>query len=100
MRTIEKGRAPFTALGVEGDTYFFRRYGERDVFKIRHFRRVEMERLAPLSYWQETYHRDSGCGIDWVRAKWDVMAQCQARGDRLVRRLTRVDVSSEQTMTH
>ena len=89
MPTIEKGRAPFAALGVEGDTYYFRRYGERTVFKIRHFRRIEMERLAPLSYWHNGYQKQDG-RIDWVRAKWDVIEQCQARGDQLVRRLTGV----------
>ena len=83
-----KDEAPFAALGVEHGVYYFKRFSHHDVFSIQHFRRIDMERLAPLSYWQEVYQKERG-GIDWVQAKWDVMAKCETRGDRLVRRLAR-----------
>lgn len=85
MRTATLG-VPFAAIGVKLGTYYFRRYDKGDFLTIRHFRRIDMERLAPIAYWRRTYSGDSG-RIDWVRAKWDVIALCEGRGDGLVKHL-------------
>lgn len=71
----------FVALGVDHDTFYFRRIRDPQVLSRTPSQLASkgyLLALAPLTHWEGTYMEKTGC--NWTAATDDVMRRCIAKG--------------------
>lgn len=75
----KKEKLALYALGFKESEYFFTSTSNRQVVGLISFSEDNLLKLMPLEYWEAVFPKEKG-GVDWMRAKSELMDRCRTKG--------------------